>query len=454
MATYPEYPEYKLSDETWLGKIPVDWELIRIGHLSPVKRGASPRPIEAERYFDDEGEYAWTRISDVTASDMYLNHCPERLSDLGSSLSVKLQPGELFLSIAATVGKPCITAIKACIHDGFVYFPQLNIPNKFLFYVFTAGHAYAGLGKMGTQLNLNTETVSKIKIALGTPEEVKTIVQFLDYETAKIDALIEKQQQLIALLDEKRQAVISHAVTKGLNPDAPMRDSGIEWLGEVPEHWTVCRIKQIAKRETGHTPSKKVDTYWVDCEIPWVSLNDTGQLKHVDFISETAICINEKGMANSSAHLLPPGCVVFTRDASIGLAAITSREMAVSQHVIAWDCDPEIVNNEYLLLVFYAMEAELERFTFGATLKTIGMPDVNRLTGAFPPLQEQADIVKHVFSTKEKLSASIEKAEKLLDILEERRTALISAAVTGKIDVRGWKPPSTAAQQETEMEVA
>ena len=199
-------------------------------------------------------------------------------------------------------------------------------------------------------------------------------------------AVSHSNRSSFALLGEKRQAVISHAVTKGLNPDAPMRDSGVEWLGEVPEHWTVCRIKQIAKRETGHTPSKKVEAYWVDCNIPWVSLNDTSQLKQVDFITDTAICINEKGMANSSAHILPPGCVVFTRDASIGLAAITSREMAVSQHIIAWDCDPAIVNNRYLLLVFYAMEAELERFTFGATLKTIGMPDVNRLTGAFPCL--------------------------------------------------------------------
>ena len=162
---------------------------------------------------------------------------------MGSSLSVKLEPQSLFLSIAGTVGKPCITGIKACIHDGFVYFPELRIPNKFLFYVFAGEQAYKGLGKFGTQLNLNTDTVGGIKIGCPDSAGLENIVAFLDHETAKIDALIVKQQRLIELLKEKRQAVISHAVTKGLNPNAPMKDSGVEWLGEVPAHWVVTQLK-------------------------------------------------------------------------------------------------------------------------------------------------------------------------------------------------------------------
>ncbi|MDT1822604.1 restriction endonuclease subunit S, partial [Acinetobacter baumannii] len=110
---------------------------------------------------------------------------------LGSSLSVKLEPNKLFLSIAGTVGKPCITAIRSCIHDGFVYFPYLKIPNKFLFYVFAGEQAYKGLGKMGTQLNLNTDTVGGIKVALPSNNDfIANIVNFLDHETAKIDNLI------------------------------------------------------------------------------------------------------------------------------------------------------------------------------------------------------------------------------------------------------------------------
>lgn len=221
-----------------------------------------------------------------------------------------------------------------------------------------------------------------------------------------------------------------------------MKDSDVEWLGEVPEHWKICRIKQVAKLESGHTPDKKIDAYWIDCDIPWVSLNDSSQLKKVDYISETAIFLNEKGIANSSARKLPERCVVFTRDASIGLAAITTKVMAVSQHVIAWICDEEKVIPEYLLLVFYAMQDELNRFTFGATLKTIGMPDVNKLTGAFPDIAEQKVIIEHVFRVKQTLDIMVSKSEEAIKIIKERRTALISAAVTGKIDVRLWNAPN------------
>ncbi|OPE60093.1 hypothetical protein BTW15_11370 [Pseudomonas syringae pv. tomato] len=272
-------------------------------------------------------------------------------------------------------------------------------------------------------------------------KEARFISSFLDHETAKIDTLIEKQQQLIQLLNEKRQAVISHAVTKGLTPNAKMRDSGVDWLGNVPESWTICRIKQVARLESGHTPDKKIEAYWVDCDIPWVSLNDSSQLKKADYISDTAFYLNEKGIANSSARKLPERCVVFTRDASIGLAAITTRVMAVSQHLIAWICNEEKVVPEYLLLVFYAMEDELERYTLGATLKTIGMPDVNKLTAAFPSIEEQKQIIYHVFKAREKFDLLIAKAEYTIKIIKERRTALISAAVTGKIDVRNWITP-------------
>ena len=176
---YRAYKEYKDSGEEWLGLVPTHWDVIQIKHLSCVKRGASPRPIDDPKYFDDEGEYAWTRIADATASDVYLTQAPQRLSKLGSSLSVKLEPGSLFLSIAGTVGKPCITGIKACIHDGFVYFPELKIPSKFLFYVFAGEQAYKGLGKFGTQLNLNTDTVGGIKIGCADNTELEKIVQFL-----------------------------------------------------------------------------------------------------------------------------------------------------------------------------------------------------------------------------------------------------------------------------------
>ena len=145
--SFPKYPKYKDSGVEWLGEVPEHWTVISIKWLSPVMRGASPRPIDDPKYFDDEGEFAWVRIADVSACAGVLRETTQRLSELGSSLSVKIAPGELFVSIAGTVGKPCLSAIKACIHDGFVYFPTLNIDPQFLYRVFEGGTCYGGLGK-------------------------------------------------------------------------------------------------------------------------------------------------------------------------------------------------------------------------------------------------------------------------------------------------------------------
>jgi type I restriction enzyme S subunit len=203
----------KDSGVEWLGEVPAHWEAKRIKNLSVVKRGASPRPIDEPKYFDDDGEYAWVRIADVSSSGMFLTSTTQRLSSLGSSLSVKLEPNQLFVSIAGTVGKPCLTTFKACIHDGFVYFPELLIDNKFLYYIFAAGEAYLGLGKMGTQLNLNTETVGGITIGVPPADEIMVIIKFIEQATAKYDGLISNAERLIELAQERRTALISAAVT-------------------------------------------------------------------------------------------------------------------------------------------------------------------------------------------------------------------------------------------------
>ena len=243
--SFPRYESYKESGVEWLGEVPEHWEVISIKWLSPVQRGASPRPIDDPKYFDEDGEYAWVRIADVSASDGVLRETTQKLSVLGSSLSVKIAPGELFVSIAGTVGKPCISEITACIHDGFVYFPRLKINPKLLYRIFESETCYGGLGKWGTQLNLNTDTIGSIRVALPPQKELSLVLSFLDRETAKIDALIAEQQRLIELLKEKRQSVISHAVTKGLNPNVPMKDSGIDWMGDVPKHWELKATKRL-----------------------------------------------------------------------------------------------------------------------------------------------------------------------------------------------------------------
>ena len=205
--------EFKDSGIDWIGEIPEDWEVKRLNKSAYVKRGASPRPIDDQKYFDDNGIYGWVRIEDVTASDKYLLKTFEKLSTLGKSLSVPLNPGEIFISIAGSVGKPIITKIKCCIHDGFVYFQRLKLHPDYLYYIFIGGEVYKGLGKLGTQLNLNTETIGSIKIPTPSKQEQIQISEYLDTATSKIDQTIKKIEEKITLLEEFKKSLIHHVVT-------------------------------------------------------------------------------------------------------------------------------------------------------------------------------------------------------------------------------------------------
>ena len=233
----------KPSGVEWLGDVPEHWEVRRVKSLSLVKRGASPRPIADPMYFEDDGEYAWVRILDVTASSHYLERTTQRLSRRGQSLSVELQPGALFLSIAGSVGKPIITKVKCCIHDGFVYFPQFRGNAEFLYRVFSCGAPFARLGKLGTQLNLNTDTVGSICLGWPALPEQAAIVEYLDKATAGIDAAIARARSQIELLEEYRTRLIADVVTGNLDvrevaaqlPEEPDDQDRIEGDSQLTE---------------------------------------------------------------------------------------------------------------------------------------------------------------------------------------------------------------------------
>ncbi len=207
-------PNVKMKDSgvDWIGEIPEHWEVRRIKSLTRVKRGASPRPIDNQIYFDNDGDYSWVRIADVTKSEKYLIKTEQKLSKLGSSLSVKLEPGELFLSIAGSVGKPIINKIKSCIHDGFVYFPDLKLSKEWLYIIFTLDSPFHNLGKIGTQLNLNTDTVGMIKCPIPSEQEIMKILLFINNIEEKISKAISLKQQEIEKLKEYKTILIDNAV--------------------------------------------------------------------------------------------------------------------------------------------------------------------------------------------------------------------------------------------------
>ena len=238
---------------------------------------------------------------------------------------------------------------------------------------------------------------------------------------------------MIALLQERRTAIITRAVTKGLNPNTTMKHSGIEWLGEIPAHWGVKRTKFAARLRSGHTPSRQHSEYWQNCTIPWFGLADVWQIRdgRTEYVCETAEKISELGLANSAARLLPRDTVILSRTASVGFSAIMATGMATTQDFVNWVCGPEL-RPEYLLYVFQSMQSEFSRLTMGSTHQTIYMPDVGRFSAPIPPISEQDEIVRSIREQTVKLDALVERVHQAIDRLKELRTALISAAVTGK----------------------
>jgi len=434
----PAYLKYKQSGVSWLGDVPQSWDVLSVKRLTPVQRGASPRPIEDPRYFDDEGYYAWVRIADVTRNHHYLMETTQKLSDLGKSLSVPLEPGSLFLSIAGSVGKPMITKIKACIHDGFVYFPQLEIEPEFLYYIFESGQPYLGLGKLGTQLNLNTDTVGDIKIGVPSLTEQKQIADFLDWKTGQIDGLIAKKKQLIEKLKEKRLALITQAVTKGLNPDAPIRDSGIPWLGEVPEHWEILPIKFSLSIPITDGPHETPEI--LDEGIPFLSA-EAVKNDCLDFNKKRGYISQEDHDRFSMKYHPRRGDIYMVKSGATtgNVARVETEEVFnIWSPLAALRPMKEKAITDF---IFYFMKSKsffysVELAWSYGTQQNIGMGVIENLKMALPPIDEQREISKHIKIETLFIDKMIDACSKTIDRLTEYRTALITAATTGKIDVR------------------
>ena len=444
-ATRKPYPAYRDSGVGWIGRVPEHWDVSRTKFVARLESGHTPSRQHPEYWVDCT--IPWFTLADVwqirDGKTEYVHETAEKVSELGiANSSARLLPkGTVIVSRTASVGFSAILGVDGATTQDFVnWVCGPRIRPEYLLYVFRSmRQEFRRLTMGSTHQTIYMPDVGQFSTPVPPLDEQDAIVRFIRQETSRIDALLEKKRRLTELLNEQRAAMIVHAVSRGLRGTVPMRNSCAAWLGEVPAHWDVLRLKFVAKMESGHTPSRSVPEYWENCTIPWVSLNDTKRLMECDFLDETTHCISELGMQNSSAHILPAEAVVFSRDATIGLCAITASPMAVSQHFIAWICGPRLLP-EYLLHVLRSMRQELDRLTMGATIKTIGMPDVRSLVVPVPPIDEQRSILSHIGTEATRIDGLVAKIDCHIGLLEEHRAALINAAVTGQIDVRAEVP--------------
>jgi type I restriction enzyme S subunit len=304
-----------------------------------------------------------------------------------------------------------------------------------LYYVFVGDEVYKGLGKLGTQLNLNTETIGKIFIPTPLKPEQTTIANFLDKKTAKINSLIEKDEKLIELLKEKRTALINHAVTKGLDPNVNLKDSGIEWIGEIPERWEVRKVsRSFDFIGSGTTPKTQEDIYYDKGDIPWVITGDLND----GLLKETSKRISKEAVRDYSTLKIYPknSLIIAMYGATIGKTALLDIEACTNQACCVL-AKSKIFETKYVFYWFIANKNNIISYSYGGGQPNISQDIIKTLKIPLPLKPEQQKIVEYLDKATSKIDKTIKRIEQKVNLLQEYKKSLIYQLVTGKMDVRG-----------------
>ncbi|MEX0445943.1 restriction endonuclease subunit S [Xenorhabdus sp. SGI246] len=445
---YQAYLEYKDSGVEWLGYAPTHWKVTRLKLVAYINMGQSPSSDDCN--IDGNG----LAFLQGNAEFGKINPLEKQYCSVVKKIA---NPGELLFSVRAPVGAINFADKKYGIGRGLcsIAASTNTLPNFLWWLLPTYKYQLDAIATGSTFEAVSAEQLGNLCFTLPPVEEQERIVEFLDHETAKIDNLIEKQQQLIELLKEKRQAVISHAVTKGLNPDVPMKDSGVEWLGEVPEHWSIQKFKYICRSiiagPFGSSITKDMyvkggyKVYGQEQVIP----NDF----HIgDYY------LSDSDFKKLSRYEVKTGDILISCVGTFGKIAVFpdwAEDGIINPRLIKASLNNEF--NPFFVREFLKSETVFKQFELlsrGGTMGVINISILNEILTSIPPIVEQNHIVNFISSQKKIFKKLIKKATNQIDLLQERRTALISAAVTGKIDVRNWVAPDTQEVEESQEAAA
>lgn len=410
----PCYPEYKDSNIEWLREVPAHWEVAQLKRVLDIQNGADHKSVETDDGYPvigSGGPFAY-------ASEFIYDGESVLLGRKGTIDRPLYVTGRFW-----TVDTMYWTKVSADACGRFCYYAALTIP----FDYYSTNTALPSMTK---------GVLSAHPIALPPYDEQHAIATFLDRETAKIDALIAEQEKLLALLAEKRQATISHAVTRGLNPNALLKGSGIPWLGEVPAHWLIGGLTKFIGPVVdyrGRTPTKgDAGTFLVTAKnVRNGAIDYTASEEYVDPVEANALLSRGRPEV---------GDVLFTTEAPLGqVAQIDRTDIALAQRIVKFRGIEGVLLNRFLMywLMGSACQSRLETLATGSTALGIKASKLGMIECLVPPIPEQQKIVGHIDRQLSQFTDLEVEAVRGIDLLRERRSALISAAVTGKSDVRG-----------------
>lgn len=447
---YKSHLEYKTSGIEWVDLIPSHWKKANLRWTSNIYSGGTPSKT-VEEYWEN-GTVPWLNSGEVNQG--IITHASTYITeDAYRNSSAKWIPKKALVMALAGQGKTkgmvAQLAIGATCNQSMAAIIPNNISDsKYLFWWLTSN--YQNIRNMaGGDLRdgLNLELLGSISYPDPPENEKKLISNFLEHETAKIDALIEKQKRLIQLLKEKRQAVINHAVTKGLNPKAKMRNSGIEWLGNIPEHWDVSKVKRVVEMAgrigyRGYTVDDIVDEGDGAIVLSPSNINDRG------FSLEKKVFLSWDKYFESPEIMLEPGDIILVKTSwSFGKVAVVSEihsPMTINPQMVL--LKKHKIDSRYIshFLTIDALQARIFMINTGSYMPTMTQENIGELPIFVPPKSEAIEIANFIQERCIKFNALLDMQDSFVELLQERRIALISAAVTGKIDVRDWGVPQAS----------
>ncbi len=455
---YQAYPEYKESRVEWLDQVPSHWNVERlrfsiqtnptkseIKHLSenlPV----SFVPMEAVGELGGLCLDTEKEISEVSNGYSYFAD--------GDVLIAKITP--CFENGKGAIAKDLINGVGFGTTELHVLRSEKFLNRSYLFYL-SISHPFRDIGASqmlgaGGQKRVTDEFIRDFRTGLPSLPEQETIAEFLDHKTAQIDSLIEKKQELVEKLQEQRITVITRAVTKGLNSGVTLKDSGVEWLGDLPAHWDIWRLRFSVTMSGGMTPSTTAPQYW-EGPIPWVTPKDMKS----DRITSSIDTLTELALEETSLQLYTPSQVLIVVR---GMILAHTFPVGVNDVDVTVNQDMKVLsttlNSEYLAILLRGFQSVVlsivEESAHGT--KVLRTDLFKNIQLPVPPSHEQEAIVEYIHNVIAKSDSRIEAVNTAITRLQEYRTALITAAVTGQIDVRDWQAPAALEQSAQNKDVA
>ena len=421
------YETYKKSNLQWVKKIPQHWIEGKVKYLFEIGRGR----VISQQELNPEGKYP------VFSSQTKNNGCLGYIDtyDFDDNILTWTTDGANAGEVFKRNGKFNCTNVCGTLKPKKV----LNL-DYFLYLMKFLTPFYKRPDTNGAKI-MNGE-MAEIISYFPTLLEQTQIANYLDYKTGLIDAIIAQKETLIQKLKEQRQAIINEAVTKGLNPDVKLKDSGIEWLGDIPEHWEVAKLKWLSNIYSGGTPSTNIESYWTNGTIPWLNSGTVNQKR----ITKASEYITDVALQNSSTKWVNKGSILMAlagQGKTKGMAAMLEFDATCNQSMAAIEVDDSKAYNEFILIWLESNYLNIRSMGGGEKRDGINLQILGNIYCPLPALDEQKEIFKHVSNLTSKIEISSEELIKSIQKLKEYRQSLISEAVTGKIDVRDWQAPKS-----------